>query len=363
LNESMKHDTALGRTLAARSRVAACAFAAFAIALAAAEQARADPTTVAEALFRDGTQLLDAGRLAEACPKFAESLHADPALGTLLFLATCHERQGRTASAWSEFSSAAEWAQRTGRNDRLVFAQKHRAALEGKLSTVIIRAAITAGIEVRVDEGALVVTAPMATPLPLDPGEHWIEARAPGHYAWRTRVTVPADHAALTVDVPPLIPSPVAIGPADRPAASAESKNEPSEPSLESKKEPPEPTSGVSISPVLTWSAAGLAGAGLVVGSLFGALTLNARDAARAACPNNQCFAGGLDDIDRARTYATGSTIAFGVGLAAAIATGYMWIVNGSRASTTPAAATHFPVVAPAVSPQQASISIAGRFE
>ncbi|MCL2451247.1 MAG: hypothetical protein FWD17_20060, partial [Polyangiaceae bacterium] len=55
----------------------------------------ASEEAAAEALFEQGRDLMLAGRVAEACPKFAESERLDPAPGTLLNLATCYERNGQ----------------------------------------------------------------------------------------------------------------------------------------------------------------------------------------------------------------------------------------------------------------------------
>jgi predicted TPR repeat methyltransferase len=54
---------------------------------------------VAEAVFREAQRLVGEGKVDEACAKFTESQHLDPQLGTLLNLAMCHEKQGRSATA------------------------------------------------------------------------------------------------------------------------------------------------------------------------------------------------------------------------------------------------------------------------
>ena len=68
---------------------------------AAHAQTPSSSTVTAEALFEDGRQLVMQGKYAEACPKFAASERLDPSTATLLNLASCYERQGRTATAWA----------------------------------------------------------------------------------------------------------------------------------------------------------------------------------------------------------------------------------------------------------------------
>ena len=321
----------------------------------AAASASADATAVADELFREGKRLLEAGRVADACPKLAASMKTDPALGTLLYLAACHEKLGLTATAFSEFSSATDWARRANRNDRLLFAQKREAALEPKLSTVLIHAAITVGTRVRLDDGEFSSTL-IESPLPLDPGEHSIEARAPGHASWRASLTVPPDHASLTVTVPPLIPDSTPVAQADPPetAVAGEDEQAPRAP----------PTQPVATdSHVLAWSAAGLASASAIVGTVFGVLTFSARDSARSECPSSQCVPGGLDDINRARTYANVSTVAFGAAFAGAFATAYLLVSHGSHSHRDAAAVACRPIIVPDVSLKQAGLSLVGRFE
>jgi PEGA domain-containing protein len=335
-----------------RFPVALCCLVAFSGAMVTSGQARASDVAAAEALFRDGSQLLEAGRVDEACPKFAASQKTDPALGTLFYLAVCHEKQGLTASAWAEFSSATDWAQRSNQPERELFGHKHLAALEAKLSTVVIRAS-TSGLQLRVDEG-LVTGAALGTPLPLDPGEHTIEASAPGYEPWHTRITVAAVRKTVTITVPPLTPISV---PADSPPAKVEGSPAPAPAEDESRS-----ATRPSASRALAWTSAGLAGAAIVAGSVFGGLAFGARDTAQSDCPNNRCVPGGLAEIARARTYATVSTVGFGVGIAAAAATAYFWIRSGGE--TSPRTSATGPVtVVPGVGAHEAGLSLLGRFE
>src|SRR5688572_24676732 len=66
-----------------------------------------DPAA-AEALFQEGRRLLKIDEVLAACSKFDESLRLDPAIGTLINVAACQERLGRTATAWQHWRAAAD---------------------------------------------------------------------------------------------------------------------------------------------------------------------------------------------------------------------------------------------------------------
>src|SRR5262249_43356511 len=79
--------------------------------LVAAPLARAQSNKVAaEALFEEGRRLMSEGKVADACPKFADSQSLDPSPGTLLNLASCYEKMGMTATAWATYREAASLA-------------------------------------------------------------------------------------------------------------------------------------------------------------------------------------------------------------------------------------------------------------
>ncbi|MCL4752247.1 MAG: hypothetical protein KJ015_18950 [Myxococcales bacterium] len=88
-----------------------------------AQPAPASPSDAARAeeLFRHGRTLMEQGKYAEACEAFAESMRFDPALGTLLNLATCVERSGDTQRACSLFAQARDMAHEKGSVEREKF--------------------------------------------------------------------------------------------------------------------------------------------------------------------------------------------------------------------------------------------------
>ena len=54
----------------------------------------------AEALYDKGRKLMAVHRTAEACAAFEQSQKVEPAVATLIALATCREMLGQLATAW-----------------------------------------------------------------------------------------------------------------------------------------------------------------------------------------------------------------------------------------------------------------------
>lgn len=259
---------------------------------------------LAESLFQDARKLMKQGALDRACPKFAESHRLAPRLGTLLNLATCHEKQGKTASAWAEFKEAAALARADNRKDREAYAREHAADLEKKLSKVVFQVNEPAeGTTLRLD-GVEIGAAAWGTPVPVDPGSHALEARAPGRTAWSQSIVVEPGPSTLTVRVPELARAPSETSAADTPEAPAARRPEADRPS------------DGSTQRTLGWVAIGAGAVGLGVGTWFGLRTFDKQNESEDHCVDTACDQTGVDLRDEARTSATISTIGFAVGLA-----------------------------------------------
>jgi hypothetical protein len=273
-----------------------------------------DPGAIAEALFRAGRELMASGDFATACPKFAESHRIDPKPGTLLNLALCHEKSGRTASAWAEYVQTAEIARRNGQPDRERVASARASALEPALSRVVIDVTDAPGASVSLD-GAPIGAGAFGTPIPVDPGEHVVRATESGKRPSRQVVAVLPTSAVITVRVPALSTALSTERVVARPAPAARILLP-----QETSHTPPAETS----SNARVWGAAvGTAGLVLVgVGSYFGLRAFSEKQIADDNCGVTYCKQEGLDAIAAMKTAEAVSTvtmIAGAVGLGAGL--------------------------------------------
>lgn len=281
----------------------------------------------AEALFREGKKLLAEGKVAEACEKLAASYKIDRAGGTALNLALCHEREGKTATAWAELQEALAMAKAARRKDREKIAGEHIAALEKKLSHVVIKVAPGADLpelEVTLD-GAVIRKESWGIRLPADPGARKIAASAPGRVRWEKEIEV-GEAASIDVEVPALQkePEPPKPPPSAGPAA----------PEGGGGSEPARPTGGGS-----TWMrpvgfvTLGVGVAGLAVGGFFGFRAISLGSDAEAGCNGAErvCDTAGWDAYRRGRTSATISNVLIGAGAGlAAVGTALVLLGGGS---------------------------------
>jgi hypothetical protein len=184
-----------------------------------APAARADGTEtdrqIAQSLFDDGRALMEGGHVSEACPRFAESQRLDPGGGTLLNLALCHELEGKTATAWTEFRDALSLALRDDRKDRQALANLHITELAPKLTRLMVL--VPAGValrdpEVSLDSSRLPVAA-WSTAIPVDPGDHRIAVAAKGLPAWETSIATREAGRTYRVEIPAALESRGALSP------------------------------------------------------------------------------------------------------------------------------------------------------
>jgi serine/threonine-protein kinase len=256
----------------------------------------------ADVIFADAKKLAAAGRFNDACPKFEESQRLDPTPGTLLNLGDCYKQASppRTASAWGAYQQAGMLARSRGDTARQDAARERAQTIEPVLSRVTISpapAARIAGLDVKWD-GTSVGVGTWDTAIPVDAGEHAIEASAPGKTSWTGKVVVRLNGGLMTVEVPALVDAPASVG------ADVEA--------------PERPSSGTQRAIGVSVAAAGVVG--IVVGSIYGVKTGNTNAEALRHCQpgeSNLCDAQGVALGEDAFASATVSTTAFIVGGAA----------------------------------------------
>jgi hypothetical protein len=265
----------------------------------------AQDTAAAEALFDKGVAEMEAGRYAAGCPALEESHRLEPKPGTLYALADCDARWGKTASAVAHYQdylglvSLLSVDQQARHREREATARNEIARLKPSVPelTLVLPASAPKDTVVKRD-GVVLRGASLGVSLPVDPGEHAVSTQAPGGVERVVRVSVAAGEkkrVELKVELP------------------AASRSAPA-------------SSGPPLAPVQSpdrtwfWAAAGVGAAGIVAGSVTGAMVLGKKGTVSDNCVGAACSAEGKSAADSGKSLATASTVCFGVGLAGAAA-------------------------------------------
>jgi serine/threonine-protein kinase len=313
-----------------------------ALALVAAS-AHAQPTDEAraraDALFREGQDLLTAGQIPTACARLEESQRLDPKLGRLLNVAYCHEKLGRVATAWSEYNQAAALAVQTKQAERESFARKQASQLSQKLSFIRLDLASAPEVSQVTVDGASLTRDQWTVPFPVDPGDHALTF-AGARRKVRTQTVAVSTAGTTRIAVAPLEPEGSTPTPEASPARPAEQEALPSQPPQADPVAPP-PARG---SRVPGFVVGGVGVAALGVGVAFGVRAITLKSDADPQCPNRMCTQSGLATIGDAKTAATISTIGLAVG-AVGVGLG-TWLVLRVPSSSGTGGTTLVPYIA-----------------
>jgi len=280
--------------------------------LAMSAEAQESNKAAAEALFKEGRSLMADHRYEEAIQKLKASQDLDPGLGTLLNLADCYEKLGRTASAWAEYREIAALARQSGARERQALAEQKSQALERQLSKLAIQVSPNADDPTRLEitrDGQALRRAEVGVAIPVDPGEHVVRASAPGKQSWSMKVVVGPKGDSQTVVVPVLSEA----GPAASAAAPVTTTDGSSDPAVD-----PGPASSADGSGQQTLGLVlgGVGVVGVAVGSVVGLKAFSTWSRAKDSCNDYpfDCGRKGVRLEDDARRYSTISTWSFVAG-------------------------------------------------
>jgi hypothetical protein len=178
--------------------------------------------------------------------------------------------------------------------------------------------------------------------MPVDPGEHIVEAGAQGKIAWKHSVTVGAKSDTKTIVVPVLDNAP-----APPPTAIATTGSTASSETRASKHSP------------AGWVAIGFGAVGLGVGTYFGLRALSQLKEADKACDPAGCTKEGAHQNGEAIKSANLSTVGFSIGLVGVAVGTYLLLTSGGSSSRASAPAT---TLAASVTGSSGEVVVSGRF-
>ncbi|MBS2020549.1 MAG: hypothetical protein JST00_47275 [Deltaproteobacteria bacterium] len=280
--------------------------------LALAPAARADEPTAADAetalaLYKDGKALREKGELPGALEKLkaAHALVETPI--TALELGKTYVQMGKLVEAREVLLSVSRIPVRKNESTKASDARTESEALAAqvkpRLASLTVRVKGATPGKVQVD-GVVVPPDAVSVPRILNPGSHVVVLDAGGKTT-QTDVTL-AEGEARELEIappeasaPPVVTPPPIVTPPPAPVV-------------------PPPTSAGGMSPLVPVGFT-IAGVGIVVGAITGAMTLSSASTVKDACTSDgRCPSRAQSDIDAAKTTGTISTLGFVIGLAGA---------------------------------------------
>lgn len=264
------------------------------------------PAPAAERLFLEARALLEKGDYAAGCPKLEESLRLVERPGTLLNLAECAAHDHHPLLAVDRLRRAL--AILDAGDERVAFARKRMAELSAQVATLAVRVDASFGPDAPVEVDDKAIDRAALAELRVDPGRHVIAVTPAGGARAETAVTVKAgERRAVAVSRRDGESSPPDAPPDMAPRRSAAEKRR------------------IAGFAVLGVGAAGFIGAGVTGGML-----LSRKADIDAACPDKRCSAEGRRLIDQAKPLLGANALAWGVGVAGAVA-GTILVVTAPR--------------------------------
>lgn len=291
----------------------------------------------ADALFAEGLALRDKD-VGKACEKFRESLGLNPqAIGTLLNVALCDEKQGRIASAMAKFSEARDRAKEQQLPEYIAAAQEHIDKLAPDVPYITLKFVEPPLPDTKIVVDEQVVPLDKIEKLPIDPGDRVVVVSAPGRIAFTQTVAVRV-RAQETLEIPPLARSVTKVVKSSR----------------------------RTLGKITVASGIGVTAIGVTLGLVARSRWNTQFEPAIAGMPESapcmevgddlRCTPEGFRATNRARTYGTVGTVVGVVGLGAVAAGAFLWL-------TAPRDSTETQVgIVPTVGADSVGVVAAGRF-
>ncbi len=303
----------------------------------------AKEAAAAKVLFDHGLDEMKQGHYPEGCSALTESYRMNPLPGALFTLAECEAKRGRIATAVKRYEeyvalfvslSRDKQAKQHGRD---VLSKEQIGILTAKLPrvTFLLGSRAPEGVEATLD-GVPLDRAALGGPIPIDPGDHVVFARAPEGAQVEQRFSIDKGEQKTVA---------LSLEPKAAPAPEA----------------PPGP-SGLRIG---AYAAFGVGGALVVVGAITGGLALGKKSAVQAGCTLDSahgvatCNQAGLDAGHAATTLGAASTGTFVVG-AVALGAGVGLLVAAPPAQKTGRSAPAFRIGILSASPERAILGTEG---
>jgi hypothetical protein len=334
------------RSLLSRVLVAGCLTVAFVEPPAPAyAQPSAKELSKARAKFQQATELEHAGQYAQALELFREVGQIRMTPQVRFHIAFCEEKLGRMVAALGGYQLAEAEASEVGNAS---FEKEVRARIEdlkGRIPKIVIRrgkGAAAAKIEL---DGVTLGESSIGIEIPMDPGGHAIDAKAPGHEPFSITVEI-AESDKKEVEV--------VLKKIEQPAGGGGGGSGPDGSGPVTADKPP------SKVPPLVVGGVGVAA--LAAAGVFFYLRQDALGKLEDACAGGSCPPDRKDELqgtyDDLKTYNMLTQISAGVGVVC-IGVGLTWLVLQKEAPKERTGRLQLAPVAPGA---QAGMSVLGRF-